>query len=344
MDEDWTPGGTVGFAEELVLAACARPVGAEACVEIDVKSQIGFRRFLRALGFSGSAYSSERSGHGHADEPWVRHFNEGLAAKEARRFRDGQRAGEAALTVGGASEPSVLWNLGICATGAGDGAAALEAWRRLGFDLTLGRRGLPEGSFPPVEVCVVGDGEGGDRYDSEVVWIERLSPCHGILRGAVFQQLGVDYGDLVLFDGAPVEAGERAGPVLPVLATLEPGGYLGYRFAGVQENDGEIVSLSSELAVDGAFCLHTKEHFRLCHACWARADGHSGPHVPMTLEVVTGKLCLAPELDPAQALRRLEEVLAARGTVELWVPELARAAGDVQRASRDGARFAMLDM
>jgi hypothetical protein len=80
----------------------------------------------------------------------------------------------------------------------------------LGQHIEMGRFGLPEGSYGQVKVRLaehpLAERKAGENDPGleETIWIERLSPCHGIVRSALFQDLGVDYGDVVLFDGAPV--------------------------------------------------------------------------------------------------------------------------------------------
>jgi hypothetical protein len=71
----------------------------------------------------------------------------------------------------------------------------------------------------------------------ETIWIERLSPCHGIIRSVLYQHLGVDFGDVILIDGAPITYhtyGETKVPVFPHLATLVRNQYQFFDFAGTQ--------------------------------------------------------------------------------------------------------------
>src|SRR5262249_53002825 len=141
------------------------------------------------------------------------------------------------------AEPSeaVQWNLGICATGAREGAVALDVWKRLEQKIEMGRFGLPEGSYATCKVRLAErplaerDAESDDPGLEETIWIERLSPCHGIVRSVLYQRLGVDFGDVVLIDGAPIthhKYGDRDIPVFPHLATLVRSNYQFFDFAG----------------------------------------------------------------------------------------------------------------
>ena len=136
------------------------------------------------------------------------------------------------------------WNLGICATGAGEGEVALQVWKDLGQKIEMGRFGLPDGGYPQCKIRLAErplaerDASQDDPGLEETIWVERLSPCHGIIRSVLYQDLGIDYGDVVLFDGAPITYhtyGEERGAGLsspgdtpaPELSKLPLRGYSG---------------------------------------------------------------------------------------------------------------------
>ena len=83
-----------------------------------------------------------------------------------------------------------------------------------------------------------------DRDDpgaEETIWIERLSPCHGIVRSVLYRNLGVDFGDVILMDGAPItyhSYGEARVAVFPHLATLVRQHYQIFDFAGRKTRRG----------------------------------------------------------------------------------------------------------
>jgi hypothetical protein len=139
-----------------------------------------------------------------------RHYNYGLFLKTRGRFREGMLANQRAVTLSTEPSEAYEWNLGICATGAKDGAVALEVWKRMEQKIEMGRFGLPEGRYPQCKVRLAErplaerTAERDDPGLEETIWIERLSPCHGVIRSVLYQDLGIDYGDVVLIDGAPI--------------------------------------------------------------------------------------------------------------------------------------------
>ena len=74
----------------------------------------------------------------------------------------------------------------------------------------MGRFGLPEGLYPQCKVKLAErplaerTADVDNPGSEETIWIERLSPCHGIIRSVLYYDLGVDYGDIILIDGAPI--------------------------------------------------------------------------------------------------------------------------------------------
>ena len=128
-----------------------------------------------------------------------RHYNLGLFCKTRGLFRDGVLANQAAARLADEPNEACEWNLGICATGAAEGAVALDVWKRMGQKIMMGRFDLPEGGYPQCKVklaerpLAVRDAEHDDPGVEETIWIERLSPCHGIVRSVLCQQLGVDF-------------------------------------------------------------------------------------------------------------------------------------------------------
>ncbi|HEU4603924.1 MAG TPA: hypothetical protein VFS24_18250, partial [Steroidobacteraceae bacterium] len=116
------------------------------------------------------------------------HYNYGLFLKTRGRFREGMIENQRALELAEEVRESYQWNLGICATGAGEGAVALEVWKRLGNKIEMGRFELPEGRYPQCKVRLAErtlaerNVDNDDPGLEETIWLERLSPCHGIIR------------------------------------------------------------------------------------------------------------------------------------------------------------------
>ncbi|MEZ4375954.1 MAG: hypothetical protein R3B07_34430 [Polyangiaceae bacterium] len=284
-------------------------------------------------------------------DDWTAHFDLGLFYKTRGRFAEGVAANLAASKHGGASEDPVIWNLGICATGAGDAECALRVWKSIDQNIELGLFGLPEGGYHSVKVRLAElplaerNADCDDPGLEETVWIERLSPCHGIIRSALFQDLGVDFGDVVLFDGAPITFQEYGGQrvaVFPHLATLVRPGYRILRFGGTQAEPKQIAELSHQLPADTTLYAHTEQFIMLCRACWEGGKDHKHDADRPEHRVVSGKLCIPPNIDPADLMEAIDRAVVESGAVQLFIPELCALVGDTERAEVEGRRLAMI--
>ena len=263
---------------------------------------------------------------------WRGHYNFGLFLKTRGRFQEATEANRKAATLAGRPIESVEWNLAICATGAGDGATAHEVWTRMGDSLKRDGDGLPEGHYHSVQVrlaehpLAARSAEGDHPGREETIWVERLSPCHGRVQSALYYDLGVDYGDLVLFDGAPIlhrRWEDRVVPVFPHLVTLQRSEWRIFRFVGIQARDGQIDDLAARLQDDAVLYVHTEA-------------------VERDQTVVRGKLCISPDVDPSRVVKRLDEATEAVDGFSVLAPELHEALGDGDRAASERNRFELL--
>ena len=279
------------------------------------------------------------------------HYNYGLWLKTRGRFREGMEANQRAAALATEAHEARDWNLGICATGAGEGEVALAVWKRIGQRVAMGRFGLPDGGYPECKVRLAERPlaeRGADDDDpglEETIWIERLSPCHGIVRSVLYQDLGVDYGDAVLIDGAPItyhKYGNSEVPVFPHLATLRRGGYRFFDFAGTQETEGQLEGASRDLPAGALLYSHTERFQTLCASCWSDPDVDHARHEPEEHHVVTGRIAIAPELDVGGILTEIDTAVASREPCRLFAPGLSRAAGQEERARFEQRRFDML--
>ncbi|MBY3378781.1 MULTISPECIES: prenyltransferase [Rhizobium] len=278
-------------------------------------------------------------------------YNLGLFYKTRGRFAEGAAAGRAAASLQQEVIDSSEWNLGICATGARDTDTALNVWKRMGQKIELGRFGLPEGGYPACKVRLAQrplaerTAESDDPGEEETVWIERLSPCHGIIRSVLYGNLSVDYGDVVLMDGAPITHhtyGEQQIPVFPHLATLLRRNYQFFAFAGTQETARQLVDLSEELDGDAVIYSHTESLKIMCANCWRNPDTDHVDHEKMEKHVVTGRIAAPPDIAPARLLDLIDRGIEKRGTCQLYAPDLCAAAGQLARERIDRRRFALL--
>lgn len=278
-------------------------------------------------------------------------YNLGLVYKTRGRFEEGMRANQAAAGLVEEERENYEWNLGICATGCGNGAVALDVWKRIGQKIEMGRFGLPEGGYPQTKVKLAErplaerGAEADDPGLEETIWIERLSPCHGIVRSVLYQDLGVDYGDVVLIDGAPITwhtYGDEKVPVHPHLATLARRGYRFFDFAGTQDEAGRLADISTDLERDTIVYSHTENYQQLCAACW-RDPGLDHEHrEAMEKHVVTGRIAAPKDFDLAQLLDQIDRAIAKRSPCQIYVPDLCEKAGFGDRALVEKRRFDML--
>jgi hypothetical protein len=158
----------------------------------------------------------------------------------------------------------------------------------------------------------------------------------------LYQKLGVDYGDVVLFDGAPIvqrDLGGQTVPVFPHLTTLWRGEWRLFRFAARQGHDGQVAELTAGLPGGAELYVHTERFRILCQGCWERREQHT-EHERESHSVVTGKLCMPPDVDPATVLQALDQQLP--DGVEVYIPDLVRWLERPERATADQQRFDLL--
>ena len=277
------------------------------------------------------------------------HYGLGLYYKTRGRFAEGLAANQRAIELAGdeASE-AMKWNLGICATGAGEGHVALEVWRAMGNKLDIGHLDLPDGGYPACKVRLAERplAERGAESDcpgmEETIWVERLSPCHGIVRSVLYQEdLGVDYGDTVLFDGAPItyhRYGENNVAVFPHLATLAMGGFHYYPFAATQLEGGMVETVNDQIEGTALIYSHTENCYTLCACCMAKGDtDHT--HERREHNVIQGRIAVSPEVTAAKALALIDTAYSKIEGAHLFAPDLAKAAGDDDRVRLETPRF-----
>ena len=284
------------------------------------------------------------------DTPWA-HYNQGLLFKTRGHFAEGVTANQKAIELADEASDSYQWNLGICATGSGQGEIALKIWKDIGNKLEMGRFNLPEGGYPSCKVRLAErplserDAENDEPGLEETIWIERLSPCHGIIRSVLYQDLGVDYGDVILFDGAPVtyhKYGDQQIAVFPHLATLKKNNYQFFDFAGTQETKGELGDISGQLEKDAVIYSHTENFSVLCSTCWRNEAIDHEHKESEEKHVVTGRIAVPPDIEATAILEKIDGALKDTPESRVFSPDLCRAAGLEDRARIEERRFDLL--
>jgi len=284
------------------------------------------------------------------DTPWA-HYNQGLFFKTRGYFSEGVIANKNAMELAEEACESYQWNLGICATGSQQGEEALSIWKEIGQKIEMGRFDLPEGGYPSCKVRLAErplserDAENDDPGMEETVWIERLSPCHGIIRSVLYQDLGIDYGDVILIDGAPITYhtyGDQQIAVFPHLATIKKSKYQFYNFAGTQEERSELGDISSELEKDAVIYSHTENYSGLCSTCWHDESIDHEHKEGEEKHVVTGRIAIPLGLSPSAILETIDNVLKYTPESRIFSPDLCRAAGLEDRARIEERRYRLL--
>lgn len=279
------------------------------------------------------------------------HYNLGLFFKTRGRFEEGMKSNQTAASLADEKVDRCEWNLGICATGAGHGAVALDVWKRMGQKIEMGRFRLPEGPYPDCKVTLaerpLAERTAGadDPGLQETVWIERLSPCHGIIRSVLYGNLGVDYGDVILIDGAPITYHTHGGnkvPVFPHLATLIRQNYQFFDFAGTQDEPRQLADASIDLEEDIVVYPHSENLQWLCANCWRDPGIEHEHHERIEKHVVIGRIAAPGHVDPVQLLNQLDRAMAKQSRCQLYAPDLCAAAGYGTRALVDKRRFDLL--
>ncbi len=276
------------------------------------------------------------------------HYKLALLHKWRGRWAEGVRANQRAIELGYDDE-AVRWNLAICATGAGDDETANAMMQELGMKGHIGDDGRFVGTFDPVQVRVSGLGEGIDPaahvVDSdpgfENLWIERDTLCTGKIANATIYDMVVDYGDIVLFDGAPVsyrDDGKERTPRFPLLQKLRAGEYRRYRFRARQPRSGFLKGLNEQLPEETFFYVHDEQVNMIPIEL---RDQPQAPHEKTEAFLVTGKF-VVPESQCTPALiSLLDELIGDQAYVA--IPQLHEDLGDVVRARRDHERWADLE-
>ena len=299
-------------------------------------------------------------------------YDAGLLDKWRGRFDDGYAANEQARMRMGPQRP-VLWNLAICATALGKGEEAVELWEEIGVSARLDRsHDMPYvAGLPPLLLRVLSRTPSTDGTSPlpdravgfELVWTAPLSPCHGVVQSPTFRDAPIDYGDLVLWDGAPVAAhrvsAEDAVPVFALLEILRPGNERRWAFVALEREPGALEGLEEALPEGSRVFMQHERVEHHCAACEAgephehdgsvatrktdashrpRAFGASvSPVATKSLyggSLARGKVIVQPTQD-LEAFREAWEAALGARAASIALPSLYEALGDSERAGQE---------
>lgn len=275
-------------------------------------------------------------------------FDFALLHKWRGRFQAGYDCNLRAQARLGDTRP-VLWNLGICATAIGDGNVAGLCWKKLGFTPELHPKSghaFVDG-LPPMQLRVLSKGSGygfggpipEQAVGFEVVWVQPLSPCHGVVISPTFRDAPIDYGDVVLWDGAPVTVADGPNGPVPRFALLEilrKGDERRLRFVALEQKKGDIEALESALPEGSQVFV---QHERVEHVCPVCASGDAlrkHEHLPPEdHRILYGKIVTSAEVALPTLQAAIESEVRKQGRVQIAVPELYDALGDSARAGKE---------
>jgi len=282
-------------------------------------------------------------------------YDAGLLDKWRGRFDEGYAANEQARMRMGPQRP-VLWNLAICATALGKAEEAVEVWEEIGVPARLDRaRDMPYvAGLPPMVLRVLSRTSPTDGTASlpdktvgfELVWTAPLSPCHGVVQSPTFGDAPIDYGDLVLWDGAPVAAhqvsAEEAVPVFPLLEVLRPGDERRWAFVALEREPEALEGLEQALP-EGTRVFVQQE--RVGHHCPACEAGEAHEHqeagsataaatATATAGLARGKVIVQRTQD-LEAFRTAWEAATGVRALSVSLPALYEELGDSKRAGQE---------
>ncbi len=281
-------------------------------------------------------------------------YDAGLLDKWRGRFEEGFAANELARMHMGPERP-VLWNLAICATALGKAEEAVEAWEAIGVPARVDRsRDMPYvAGLPPLLLRVLSRTPATDATSQlpgkavgfELVWVAPLSPCHGVVQSPTFRDAPIDYGDLVLWDGAPVAAhqtseGETV-PVFPLLEILRKGDERRFPFIALEREPGALEGLEADLP-DGVRVF--VQHERVEHQCAACEAGEAHDHTAepvsapgsasASANLIRGKV-IVPLAEDLQSFRDAWEAAIAGRRASAAMPALYDQLSDAKRAGQE---------
>jgi tetratricopeptide (TPR) repeat protein len=242
----------------------------------------------------------------------------------------------------------VLFNLAISATGLGEGDVAAGALKQLGMPVEL----HPESKMPfvpglpPAQVRVLSRGSGyatasafpDEAAAFEVLWVQPLSPCHGVVASPSFRDAPIDYGDLVLFDPAPVAQGRDADgnvvPCFPLLEILRRGDEHRLRFIAYVERAGAFDELVRGLP-EGFTLFRQSERIESARPSLLTGKPLEKAAAPVSEKLVHGKIVARSGASLEALAAYVDASPFAKKELALAIPALYETLGQTKRAGQE---------
>ncbi len=174
-----------------------------------------------------------------------------------------------------------------------------------------------------------------------------LSPLHGVVRSPTFREAIADFGDVVLFDAAPsakIEHEGRVVPVFPLLSVLKKGNEHRYRFVALEQEDGQVQALGSELPEGVTLYRHGAKVDQVCARCAAGEVLVKHEHErPTEHRVVFGKLLFSAESPADEVRAALEAAMGRAPGVLLAIPSLYEGLGLSSQAGKHHKMWGVIE-
>jgi hypothetical protein len=280
------------------------------------------------------------------------------AHKRARRFRAALPLARNAVKRHGA-KPALLAELAIVALGAGEPDEAAEALTGLGLTVERAPGALPlvpdltplavrVPSRPPRHAMLsMADGATGAF---ETIWVQPLSPMHGVVRTATFREAPCDFGDVILFDVAPIamvpvpSAPERMAPLLAYLMVLRPGDERRLPFLALEQQQGQTERIFAALPEGAVVQVHSQSVQKVCPRCMAGETLVKHEHLPPEDQpYAVGKIVIPAALDLSAVAAAIEAAKAREPGVLLAIPALYEALKRTAEAGKHHQRWGAIE-
>jgi hypothetical protein len=189
--------------------------------------------------------------------------------------------------------------------------------------VTMGDDGLRRAGFDPVKVRLLE--KTADGYRPEHVWVERLSPCHGVVLNPTMYDHGIEFSDVVLFDMAPIgEATFQGRPVprFPLLQKLRAGAARSFKVTLTEWTAGRVEELTKSLP-DGVGVYLFDEKVRwICAECIRTGEPHREEHEAKNAtesRIRAGKLVCQPSVNAEEGRAIFEATVQRIGGIGVEV-------------------------
>lgn len=290
-----------------------------------------------------------------AEGPWLMDLLR--AHKRARRFRAALPLARNAVKRH-PGKAAVLAEHAIVALGAGEPDEAADALRALGLTVEAAPGALPlvpdlamlavrVPSRPPRHAMLAMSPDATGAF--ETVWVQPLSPMHGVVRTATFREAPCDFGDVILFDVAPiamvpVPGGEQMAPLLAFLMVLKAGDERRLPFLSLEQEPGQTSRILEALPSGVVPQIHSQSVHRVCPRCMAGETLVKHEHLPPEDQrYVVGKIVVPAAIELKAVASAIDGAKATEPGVLLAIPALYEALKRTAEAGKHHQRWGAIE-